>query len=175
MTAAEDNWSMCLRLAREQDKDELIHKLLMQIAKMRNPRDRHGPLWSYVGQATNHGSGVSCGICTVYGVNSHSGDPVFAKPAPESTPDSKLTETIGSGREPTPLQGEKNSGSGDNVPVTDGGSFVNIESSEASGDSHTVNSGQELGAKQPENSGGPEGVLDGKFASPLIDGRNVTK
>lgn len=68
---AEDNWTMCKRLASEIPKDELIKMLLKQIASMRkrNP----SPLWSYVGEATSHGSGVSAAICVVYGVNSNTG------------------------------------------------------------------------------------------------------
>ena len=74
----EDNWTMCQRLAREIEKDVLVRALLMQIAKMRRPRDKSVPLWSFVGEATSHGSGVSCGICSVYGVNSHTGEPICA-------------------------------------------------------------------------------------------------
>lgn len=70
---SENNWDMCLRMAREQDKDELIKNLLMQIAKMRKRRGRSAPLWSFVSGATSHGSGVSCGICAVYGVDSDTG------------------------------------------------------------------------------------------------------
>jgi hypothetical protein len=74
----EDNWTRCQRLAREIDRDVLIRALLMQIAKMRRPRDKSVPLWSFVGEATSHGSGVSSGICSVYGVNSCSGEPICA-------------------------------------------------------------------------------------------------
>lgn len=70
----EDNWARCQRLAREIDKDELIRSLLLKIAQMRKPRDRNLPLWSYVGEATNHGSGVSGAICRVYGVDADSGN-----------------------------------------------------------------------------------------------------
>jgi hypothetical protein len=66
---SEDNGTRCLRLAGELDKDELIGLLLVKIAKMRKPRDRTLPLWSIVGEVTNHGSGVSSAICTLYGVN----------------------------------------------------------------------------------------------------------
>lgn len=69
----EDNWSRCLRLAREIDKGELIQCLLLKIAEMRKPRERSIPLWSFVGDATSHGSGVSCAICAVYGVDSDTG------------------------------------------------------------------------------------------------------
>ncbi len=65
---------MCLRLAREEDKGELINCLLRKIAEMRKPREKSIPLWSFVGDATSHGSGVSCAICEVYGVNSTTGE-----------------------------------------------------------------------------------------------------
>lgn len=76
ISMSENNWDRCIRLAREQDKDELIKDLLMQIAKMRKRRERSTPLWSFVREATNHGAGVSCGICTVYGVDSDTGDAI---------------------------------------------------------------------------------------------------
>lgn len=77
MADQEDNWTRCQRLAREIDKDMLIRALLMQIAKMRKPRDRF-PLWSFVGDATSHGSGVSSAICSIYGIHGDSGKPVCA-------------------------------------------------------------------------------------------------
>ncbi len=69
----EDNWNYCLRMAESIDKDELIQRLLMKIAEMRRPRDRSLPLWSFVGDASSNGSGVSCAVCAIYGVNSDTG------------------------------------------------------------------------------------------------------
>lgn len=69
----EDNWTKCKRMARELDRDELIRNLLMQIASMRRPRERNVPLWSFVGEATSHGSGVSSAVCFIYGVDSTTG------------------------------------------------------------------------------------------------------
>lgn len=69
----EDNWTRCQRLAREIDKDDLIRSLLVQIANMRTRAQKSFPLWSFVGEATSHGSGVSTAICYVYGVDSESG------------------------------------------------------------------------------------------------------
>lgn len=71
--APETNWDRCKRLAREIDKDTLIQQLLAQIGKMRKKTEKSIPLWSFVGEATMHGSGVSSAICEVYGVNSSSG------------------------------------------------------------------------------------------------------
>ncbi len=67
----ETNWERCQRLAREIDKDDLIRQLLTHIARTRRPKRL--PLWSFVGEATMHGSGVSCGICAVYGLDSDTG------------------------------------------------------------------------------------------------------
>ena len=75
----DSNWEMCERLAREMDKDKLIRCLLKQVARMRKPRQKSTPLWSFVGDATSHGAGVSTAICNVYGVNSHSGEDREAK------------------------------------------------------------------------------------------------
>src|SRR4051812_19217029 len=70
----EDNWTMCQRLARETNKDYVIQSLLVQIARMRKRNEKSLPLWSFVGAATSNGSGLSCAICSVYGVNSDSGE-----------------------------------------------------------------------------------------------------
>lgn len=78
----EDNWSMCQRLARQIDKCMLIQKLLLYIHKNRPRRNKGFPLWSLVGEATSHGSGVSGAICYVYGINPDTGEPL--DPASES-------------------------------------------------------------------------------------------
>lgn len=69
----ESNWDRLCRESREMDKDQLIKRLLMQMAKMRNRNQRNVPLWSFVGEATNHGSGYSSAICHIYGVDSDTG------------------------------------------------------------------------------------------------------
>lgn len=65
---SETNWQRCLRLAREIGKTELIRKLLKYIAE-KESKVRHRsklPLWSIVGEATCHGSGVSSAIVELY-------------------------------------------------------------------------------------------------------------
>jgi hypothetical protein len=85
----EDNWTRCERLAREIPPAEIIRQLLLQIHRMRKRADKGLPLWSFVGEATNHGSGVSAAICSVYGINPDSG---VEAPAPTTDTD---TDTKG--------------------------------------------------------------------------------
>ena len=62
----ESNWDYCMRRARDINKDELIKSLLRQIQSMAKKRRDRFPLWSYVGEATNHGCGISSAIVEVY-------------------------------------------------------------------------------------------------------------
>jgi hypothetical protein len=61
----ESNIDYCKRYAETIDKESLIRCLLHQIKKMRPKRDRCD-LWSYVGEATSHGSGISSAIVDLY-------------------------------------------------------------------------------------------------------------
>lgn len=63
----ESNESYAMRLARAIPKDELIHDLLAHIERLTSKgRNRGLPLWSHVGEATSHGSGVSASIVAIY-------------------------------------------------------------------------------------------------------------
>jgi hypothetical protein len=94
---------------------------------------------------------------------------------PDSTLERKPTETEGRGRETTGLGGVDIAVGGANGAGTEPLSIINIENSASSGDSHTINSVQGLGAKEAENEATPERVLDRKSVaapSPREEERN---
>jgi hypothetical protein len=62
----ESNWDRCMRMAAEISKDELIRDLIMYIHTHRTRSERGMPLWSLIGDATSHGSGVSTAIMRTY-------------------------------------------------------------------------------------------------------------
>lgn len=74
--ATEGNGAMCRRLAKEYEKDVLIHQLLIKIAFMRKRNERTIPFWSFVKDATGNGSGVSAAICNSYWVDPDTGKPI---------------------------------------------------------------------------------------------------
>ena len=62
----ESNWDMCIRKAKLIDKTLLIQCLLKQIEAMGKRGRMKVPLWSYVGEATSHGCGISTAIVNLY-------------------------------------------------------------------------------------------------------------
>jgi hypothetical protein len=62
----ETNWEFCQRVAAAKDPKKLVTELLRYIHTHRKRADKNVPLWSFVGEATNHGSGVSCAIVDLY-------------------------------------------------------------------------------------------------------------
>jgi hypothetical protein len=65
----ESNWERCLRLAREIPPEKLVRDLLAYLHRVEKKKRRgvRYPLWSTVGEATSHGSGVSSAIVELYG------------------------------------------------------------------------------------------------------------
>jgi len=64
----ETNMDFCRRWAKSIDKDTLIRQLLRQIEAMERRRrvGSRQPLWALIGEATDHGSGVSSAIVELY-------------------------------------------------------------------------------------------------------------
>ena len=64
----ESNWDFCNRLADSIPPAEIVKVLLKFIKRteMKKGRMRARPLWSIVGDATTHGSGVSSAIVRKY-------------------------------------------------------------------------------------------------------------
>lgn len=65
---SETNWQRCLRLAHEIEKDDLIRELIKALheKELRKKSGTRRPLWSVVGEAVGHGSGVSSAIVEIY-------------------------------------------------------------------------------------------------------------
>lgn len=62
----ESNWEWCERMAKAQPSELIIGKLLDYIDKVERRKHDKQPLWSKVGYALGHGSGVSQAIVALY-------------------------------------------------------------------------------------------------------------